>query len=255
MDAISGFLVASGRRLEYRLIRGSDVARPTLVLLHEGLGSLSMWRDFPERLAALTGCDVLAYSRYGYGSSDILAAPRNADYLHHEALDSLPEVLEQLKITQPVLIGHSDGGSIALIHAGNLALRGLVVLAPHVYAEEMTLVGAQTIREQFETGILRKLLQKYHRDPVSTFYGWNDAWLSDQFRSFDIRPLLSKISCPVLGIQGCQDEHGSMVHIDEIAARATDVQLLKLDDCRHSPHIDQRDRVLHAIAAFCETLH
>lgn len=247
-------LIASGRRLEYRLIGGSDTNRPTLVLLHEGLGSLSMWRDFPERLATLTGCSVLVYSRYGYGWSDVLAEPRDASYLFHEALVSLPEVLKQLDISKPVVIGHSDGGSIALIHAGNFDTRGVVVLAPHIYAELKTLLGAKAVREQFEKGVLRKLLQKYHRDPVSTFYGWNDAWLSEQFRSFDITSLLSRISSPVLGIQGNQDEHGSMVHIDEIATRAKDVQLLKLDDCRHSPHIDQRDKVLHAIDAFCRKL-
>ncbi|WP_292936163.1 alpha/beta hydrolase [Noviherbaspirillum sp.] len=249
------YLIASGRRLEYRLTRVSDASRPTLVLLHEGLGSLSMWRDFPERLATMTGCSVLVYSRYGYGWSDVLAEPRDAGYLFHEALVSLPEILKQLDISKPVLIGHSDGGSIALIHAGNFGAHGVVVLAPHIYAEVKTLLGAKAIREQFEKGVLGRLLQKYHRDPVSTFYGWNDAWLSEQFRSFDITPLLSRISCPVLGIQGCQDEHGSMVHIDEIATRAKDVQLVKLDECRHSPHIDQRDKVLHAIDAFCRRLH
>lgn len=255
MEVTSGYLVASGRRLEFRLTRASDVNRPTLVLLHEGLGSLSMWRDFPERLGAMTGCSVLIYSRYGYGLSDILDEPRNADYLHHEALVSLPEVLLKLNVTDPVLIGHSDGGSIALIHAANLKVRGVVVFAPHVYAEVKTLLGAQAIRQQFEKGKLEKYLKKYHLDPVSTFYGWNDIWLSEQFRSFDITSLLSKISSPVLGIQGLQDEHGSMVHIDEIATRAENVQLVKLDDCGHSPHIDQRDEVLKAIDAFCRSLH
>lgn len=248
------YLMAQGRRLEFLHLPAPDAGVPTLVLLHEGLGSLSMWRDLPRQLSARTRFGLLVYSREGYGNSQVLSGPRHSSYLQHEALAVLPDVLGQLGISDPVLVGHSDGGSIALIHAAHRPVRGVVVLAPHLFAEEMTLLGAHAVRRDYRHGVLKRLLSRYHLDPDATFYGWNDAWLSPAFRAFDIRHLLGKITAPVLAIQGRDDPHGTMIHIREIADRAANVQLLELSNCGHSPHIDQRMTVLQAISVFCRRL-
>ncbi len=253
-----GFVEAGGHRLEYVLYAAHQTARPTLVFLHEGLGSISLWRDFPQRVAQATGCRTLVYSRYGYGNSDVLAAPRAPDYMHVEALESLPAVLAALGIERPLLIGHSDGGSIALIHAGDgrWPCAGVAVLAPHLFVEEVSVRGIEETVRVFETTDLPQKLARHHRDARRTFYGWADIWLSADFRAWNIEDSVRALRCPVLAIQGEDDEYATMAQIDRIAALAegAEVELLKLADCRHSPQRDQADAVAAALAAFVERL-
>jgi pimeloyl-ACP methyl ester carboxylesterase len=252
----SGFVKAWGRNLEYQLIPAHQINRPTLVLLHEGLGSVSMWRDFPTRLAAATGCRTLVYSRYGYGRSDLLQEPFGTDYMHREARESLPEVLAALGIENPLLVGHSDGASIALLHAGaGHPVAGLVLMAPHCFVEDVSIRSIAAAKVAFETTDLPAKLGRYHRDVDKTFRGWNDIWLHPDFRSWNIEDCLPHIRCPILAIQGEDDEYGTMAQIEAIAAQATgspDVELLKLADCRHSPHRDQAAAVIDAIGRFTD---
>ena len=255
----SGFITAGGHSLEYQLIPAHQINRPTLVLLHEGLGSVAMWRDFPARLASATGCRTLVYSRYGYGQSDVLQEPFGIDFMHREAREALPELLAALNIESPVLVGHSDGASISLLHAGDgrFAVAGLVAMAPHCFVEDISIRSIEAARRAFETTDLPDRLAKYHRDVRRTFYGWNDIWLDPEFRSWNIENCLSDIRCPILAIQGEDDEYGTMAQIEAVAAQASgspDVELLKLADCRHSPHRDQSVAVIDAIDRFLEML-
>src|SRR5688572_28022980 len=186
---------AAGHALEYQWIEGSE---PTLVFLHEGLGSIGQWRDFPERVARATGCRALVYDRYGYGKSEVLQEKRvGVDFMHREGLVALPEILSQLKIEKPILIGHSDGASIALIHAGRHAVRGVAVMAPHVFIEDICIDSIQQAKKQFETTDLPQRLGKYHRDARKTFHLWADAWLDPAFRDWNIEAYLPGIRCPV----------------------------------------------------------
>lgn len=256
----SGFVKVGGHSLEYQIFPAHQINRPTLVLLHEGLGSVAMWRDFPARLAAATGCRTLVYSRYGYGESDVLDAPFATDFMHREAREALPELLAALDIRKPVLVGHSDGASIALLHAGDgrFEVAGLVVMAPHCFVEDISIRSIEAAKVAFETTDLPARLGKYHRDVRRTFYGWNDIWLNPEFRSWNIEDCLPQILCPVLAIQGEDDEYGTMAQIEAIAAGATaapDVELLKLADCRHSAHKDQPLAVIEAINRFTESLN
>lgn len=244
-----------GVPLEYRLLPGNRSA-PTLVLLHEGLGSVAMWRDFPDRLAAATGCRTLVWSRQGYGWSGPLTATRTMHYLHEEALQRLPRLLAALAIERPLLVGHSDGGSIALIFAAAFPedLAGAVVLAPHEFVEEKALLGIRLAGETYANSDWPRKLGRYHRDPDAVFRAWHDTWLSPEFRSWDITGCLSKITCPILAIQGEDDEYATMRQIECIAEAAPDVDLLKLADCRHSPHRDQPQAVIEAIVGFVDRL-
>ena len=254
----SGFIEAGGHRLEYVLYPAHQIERPTLVFLHEGLGSISLWRDFPQRIAEATGCRTLVYARYGYGRSDVLEAPRTPDYMHVEALDVLPQVLAALDIERPVLVGHSDGGSIALIHAGadRWPCAGVVVLAPHLFVEEMSVRGIEETVTVFETTDLPQKLARHHADARRTFYGWADIWRHADFRGWNIEDCLPGLRCPVLAIQGEDDEYATMAHIDRIAERAVnaEVDLRKLADCRHSPQRDQADAVAQALIGFVRRL-
>ena len=258
------FISVQGRRLETRLIAGTHAGTqagthagaPTIVLLHEGLGSISLWRDFPAMLAAVTGCAVLAYSRSGYGQSEVLESPRLVEYMHREALDVLPELLARLSISAPVLVGHSDGASIALIHAGaHPDVRGVVAMAPHVFVEDVSVKSIAEAKVAFETTDLPQKLARHHADSAKTFYGWNDIWLHADFRVWNIEEYLPSIRCPLLAIQGLDDEYGSMAQLDAIAAQAGGaVELLKLAACKHSPQRDQPGAVLAAIARFVAAL-
>jgi pimeloyl-ACP methyl ester carboxylesterase len=243
------YATIQGRRLEYIRLPG---AGPQLVFLHEGLGSISLWRDFPARLAEATGCETIVYSRYGYGQSDVLEANRYTGYMHHEALAVLPAFLDALGVANPVLIGHSDGASIALIHAGaGRPVRGLIAAAPHVFVEDVSIASIVEAKIAFETTDLPQKLGRHHRDAKRTFYGWNDIWLDPEFRSWNIEPFLPGVTCPVLAIQGIDDEYGTMAQLDSIAARVSGpVELLKLAACRHSPHRDQPDATLTAMTRF-----
>lgn len=247
-------LTAAGRSLAYQWIEGRE---PTLVFLHEGLGSVRQWRDFPARLAQATGCRALLYDRYGYGNSEVLAEPRvGARFMHDEALESLPQVLAALGVEAPVLVGHSDGASIALIHAGaSHPVRGLALMAPHVFVEEVSIRSIRQAKHTFESSDIRERLGRYHRDPVKTFYLWNDAWLDPAFRSWNIEAVLSAIRVPVLAIQGEDDEYGTMAQLDAIARQvAGPCELLKLKGCGHSPYRDQPEAVLAALTRFVGSL-
>jgi pimeloyl-ACP methyl ester carboxylesterase len=240
----------------------------TLVFLHEGLGSVAMWRDWPLRLCQGLGCAGLVYSRQGYGQSDPVADVRGPsgetagvrhgrlqhDYMHREALEVLPAVLQALNIQRPVLLGHSDGGTIALIHASHFEVAGCVVMAPHVMVEDLSVQAILAARQAYEHGPLRQRLAPFHADVDCAFWQWNDVWLSEAFRSFDIRSELRGISAPLLAIQGETDAYGTMAQIDDIAAVVPHTQLLKLAHCGHSPHRDQPEAVAQAVQRFIQQL-
>jgi len=250
------FVAAGGHRLEYERIDVGGYDRPTLVLLHEGLGSIAMWRDFPHLLAHATVSRVIVYSRYGYGRSDPLQEPREVRYMHDEALVVLPELFDALSIVNPILVGHSDGGSIALIHAGGSgrAVAGAVVMAPHVFVEDISVASIAAAREAYETTDLPSRLGRYHADVDGAFWGWNDIWLAADFRVWNIEEYLPRIQCPVLAIQGEDDEYGTMEQLARITAGAADVELVKLEDCRHSPHRDQPQATLETISRFVDRI-
>jgi pimeloyl-ACP methyl ester carboxylesterase len=234
---------------------GEESGKPPLVFLHEGLGSIKQWRDFPAKVAAATGRRALVYDRYGYGQSDVLLEKkRPIGFMHNEALKALPDLLRNQKIQKPILIGHSDGASIALIYAGSHETRGVVAMAPHVFIEPECLKSIGKISEEFENGDLAAKLGRYHRDARKTFYGWADVWLDPEFKGWDIRDdYLPKIRCPVLGIQGFDDVYGTMRQLDELA-RLSKATLLKLEQCGHAPFRDQPEKVLSAVVKFVETL-
>jgi pimeloyl-ACP methyl ester carboxylesterase len=251
------WVFAGGHRLEVVEFAARQAARPTLVLLHEGLGSVAMWRGFPAEVARVTGCRTVVYSRYGYGQSDVLEASRRPDYLHREAREALPELLAALAIENPVLIGHSDGGSIALIHAGSgFEVAGLVVMAPHCFVEDLTIRGIEEAGRAARNTDLLDRLARFHRDSRKTFQGWNDIWLHPDFRAWNIEDVLPAIHCPIVAIQGVGDEYGTMAQIEAIARGATgaEVELLALADCGHSPHKDQPEAVIAAIVRLLDSL-
>lgn len=246
-------LTAGGHRLEYRRLPGRRSGAPCLVLLHEGLGSVGLWRDFPEKLAAATGCPVLAYSRYGYGGSDPLRAPRPLHYLQDEALLVLPELLEALAVEAPLLVGHSDGASIALLHAADAPRPplGLVAMAPHVFVEEITVAGIRRAGEAFREGGLAERLARHHRDAEATFRGWHDTWLRPEFRAWNIEDRLPGITAPLLLIQGEDDEYATLAQLDAIEAGVSGPHSrLVLPGCGHVPQREREAEVLAAIAAF-----
>ena len=248
-------LTVRGRSLEVQRVAARNPGKPELVFLHEGLGSISLWKDFPALVAESTGCGVTVYSRYGNGNSELLAEPRAVGYMHDEALESLPELLAQLQIENPVLVGHSDGGSIALIYAAVHGVRGLVLLAPHVFVEDLSVASIAEARVKFETTNLPEKLARYHRDAGRTFWGWNDIWLHPDFRGWNIEEYLPRITCPVLAIQGYGDEYGTMAQVQAIARQVSGpVEVLPLARCGHSAHRDQPDAVLDAITRFVATV-
>ena len=261
----------NGVRLEVKNIAASpaNAERAALVFLHEGLGSIAMWRDWPEQLCAATGRAGWVYSRRGYGQSDSIPDVRgagrlHADYMHEEAWTVLPALLRALNVENPVLIGHSDGGSIALLHASRFDVAACVVMAPHVVVEGISITSIQEARKAFENGGLRARLARYHTDVDCAFWQWNDIWLSEEFRSFDIRDNCRSITAPLLAIQGFDDPYGSMFQIDEIArvlnktgGQVTENksnQLQKLEQCGHSPHRDQPEIATQRIAEFLRDL-
>ena len=246
-------LKAAGRSLNYEWIGSDQGGRPVLVFLHEGLGSIRQWRDFPARVAQASGCRALVYDRYGYGQSDVLKeARRTVGFMHDEALNALPEMLSSLKVENPILVGHSDGASISLIHAGAFPVTGVVAMAPHVFIEPICISSIVAAAKTFETTDLPERLGKYHRDVRKTFYGWADVWRDPQFGGWDIREdYLPKISRPVLGIQGYGDEYGTMAQLDDLKRKvAGPCELLKLENCGHSPFKDQPETTLAAIKNF-----
>ncbi|MBK5512154.1 alpha/beta fold hydrolase [Pseudomonas sp. TH15] len=240
----------SGGDIDYLLI-GGDADRPPLVLLHEGLGCIAMWRRVPYRLAAMTGRRVLAYSRFGYGHSSRAALPRRSDYMHVEAQQVLPELLAKLQLRNPLLVGHSDGASIALLHASRFPVAGLVLFAPHVFVESITLSGIAAARNSFLEGSLERQLALFHPDPKAVFEGWSSVWASDDFLEWNIEHCLADIDCPVLVLQGDRDEYGTLAQLDSIEQKIPAVVTRHcLMDCGHSPHLDQTEHTLDLIVEF-----
>lgn len=249
------FATAAGRKLEYQRIE-ADAAKPLLVFLHEGLGSITQWRDFPARVVAATGCPALIYARYGYGQSDVLQAPREPDFMHDEALVALPQLLAALGIANPILLGHSDGASISLIHAGaGHPVRGVIVEAPHVFVEEHGGHGIRAAGDAFRNTDLPRKLGKHHRDAAKTFHGWYDVWMSGEFPKWNIEASLPGIHCPVMCIQGEDDAYGTMAQLNAIARQVTGpCELVKLADCGHTPHKEQPEKTLAAVTRFVQSI-
>jgi pimeloyl-ACP methyl ester carboxylesterase len=242
-------------RIEHAWIGTERPDAPLLIFLHEGLGSLSMWRDFPQRLCAAAGCRGLVYSRPGYGRS----TPRphderwGVDFMHRQAHELLPALRQALRIEQPAwLVGHSDGASIALLHAAQHpeAVAGLVLMAPHLFVEDVSVSSIERTRELFKSTDLAQRLARHHDDVDSAFWGWNDIWLDPTFRSWNIEAEVARVRCPVLAIQGIADEYGTLEQIRRIRTHLPSAQLLELPDCGHSPHRDQPAQVVTASARF-----
>ncbi len=251
------FVEINGHRLEYAEIAPRRASAPALVLLHEGLGSLAMWRDFPAKLARATGCRTVVYSRWGYGRSDRFPGPRDPRYMHREALEELPALRAALGIDDPILIGHSDGASIALIHAGSglWPVRGLVLEAPHVFVEDVSIAGIEEAKRGYEHGDLKRRLAHYHADIEGVFRGWNDVWLSSGFRTWNIEDCLPGVTCPVLAIQGVDDQYGTVAQINTVARGVKGpFEKLILDNCMHAPHRDQEADTLTAMVGFVSRL-
>jgi pimeloyl-ACP methyl ester carboxylesterase len=241
-----------GHWLETARIEVRDAATPTIVMLHEGLGSVSHWKDFPRVLAEATGAGVFLYSRFGHGGSDALEEPRSVSYMHHEAQVVLPEILHMAGIERPLLLGHSDGASIAILYAGTFPESpvGLILEAPHVFVEGITVTSIAQARVVYQESDLPQRLGRYHSNVDSLFWGWNNIWLDPRFRDWNIESYLDSIRCPVLVIQGVQDEYGTTKQIDAIQRRLPSATAVILEDCKHAPHRDRCDATLSAISQF-----
>jgi pimeloyl-ACP methyl ester carboxylesterase len=251
----------NGVKLEVQRIApgGGSTSLAPIVFLHEGLGSVAMWQGrtsaWPEQVCQATGRAGVVYSRRGYGQSDTVADVRGAgrlppDYMHAQAFEVLPALLLALAISKPVLLGHSDGGTIALLHASRFDAEACIVMAPHVVVEEVSISSIEQARAAFETGELRQRLSRYHADVDCAFWQWHDIWLSPGFRSFDIRGDCRRITAPVLAIQGVDDPYGTMAQIEQIAPTRGRVHLAKLAACGHSPHRDQPEESLRLVSEF-----
>lgn len=248
-------LTAGGRplRIEYEWAGSAPASAPLLVFLHEGLGSVAMWRDFPARLCDAAGVRGLVYSRPGYGRSTPRPADEHwsPDFMHVQAREVLPALLHAVGVRErPWLFGHSDGGTIALLHAAAFpeAVQGVIVLAPHIFVEEISVTSIRQAREAYLGTDLRQRLARYHDDPDSAFFGWNDVWLDAAFRSWNIEDELGTIRCPLLAIQGLDDEYGTLEQVRGIARRVPQARLLELAACGHSPHRDQPEAVIGAVS-------
>jgi pimeloyl-ACP methyl ester carboxylesterase len=254
MVGTSGFVTIDGSRLEYVWHGPPAGEAPTIVFLHEGLGSVTRWRGFPASLCERLEWGGLVYSRQGYGGSDPLGVPLSPDFMHREALEVLPRLLDSFAIRRPVLFGHSDGASMAVIYAGSTgaAPAALIAEAPHVFVEDLTVASIARIREAYDSSDLRTRLERHHRSNVDRlFESWTRVWLSHEFRRWSIEDSLPAIACPTLVIQGRDDEYGTLRQVEAIVAGAAGrVETLLLDRCGHSPHIDHPAAVQSAAAAF-----
>jgi len=245
-------------RIEHAWIARERRDAPLVVFLHEGLGSLAMWRDFPQRLCSAAGVRGLVYSRPGYGRSTPRAAEEawGLDFMHRQGHEVLPALLEALHVQEPVwLFGHSDGGSIALLYAARYTdcTAGAIVLAPHILVEDLSVASIEKARSAYRDTDLRARLARYHDDPDSAFWGWNDIWLHPPFKQWSIEREIGSIACPLLAVQGIDDEYGTLEQIRGIARRVPQTRLLELPDCGHSPHKDQAARVIAACVAFIQS--
>lgn len=248
-----------GGRIEARWIGPPPEVAPTLVLLHQGLGCAAMWGAYPAKLARATGWGALVYSRYGYGGSAPCILPRPTRYMHDEALEVLPALIAAAGLREHALVGHSDGGSIALIHAGGAAQAGLIgvaVEAPHVFIEDISVASIRAAGERFRASDWPERLRRYHGDNLDcAFWGWQRAWVSPEFRVWNIEDYLPRIQVPVLAVQGSDDEYGTMRQIGAIVAGVGGtVEAVKLAGCGHSPHRDRPDEMLARLAGFIAAL-
>ncbi len=231
-----------------------DTNRAPIVLLHEGLGSAGLWRGFPAEVSDATGRRLIAFSRFGHGRSAPPRRRRTIAFFHEEALEVLPELLGQLDAGEPVLLGHSDGASIALIHAAQHPVAGLILLAPHVIVEDITVEAIRATREDYLRGDLRERMARHHDDPNAAFWGWCDVWLDPEFRRWSLEDEVGRVTAPALLIQGADDPYGSLEQLERIEARARGrVERLVLPG-GHSPHLEQQERVVEAVSAFASTL-
>ncbi|MCM2253425.1 MAG: alpha/beta hydrolase [Ramlibacter sp.] len=250
----------NGVRLEVqRLAGGRGASRAPIVFLHEGLGSVSMWRDWPASVCAAAGREGFVYSRRGYGKSDPTPDVRGAgrlgpDYMHREALEVLPGLLRALGLQVPVLLGHSDGGTIALIYAARFPVSACVVMAPHVIVEDLSVRSISEARTAYQSNDLRGRLARYHADVDTAFWQWNDIWLSPEFRDFDIREECRRIQAPVLAIQGEDDPYGTLRQIEDIQPTRGPISRQVLPQCGHSPHRDQPDKTRQFVTEFLANL-
>jgi pimeloyl-ACP methyl ester carboxylesterase len=250
----TGFLTIGTSDLEYRLIGPAPDDAPTIVMLHEGLGSVGLWGEFPEKLQAATSAGVFVYSRAGYGASTSVTLPRPLDYMHIEALESLPKLLDAIGFRRGLLLGHSDGASIAAIYAGGVAdhrVRGVAMIAPHFVVEDISVTSIAEIKRAYETEDLRTKLERWHRDVDNAFYGWNGAWLDPKFRDWDISEYLAYIRVPVAILQGADDQYGTIRQI-EIAQEECycPVDVTTIPGAGHSPHREAPEATLDAISEF-----
>jgi pimeloyl-ACP methyl ester carboxylesterase len=249
-------IVTTHGRVEAEWWGPSPDAAPTIVLLHEGLGCIALWRDIPTKLQEATGLGVLAYSRFGYGGSDPIQLPRPMSYMHDEALHVLPEILDLTGIRKAILIGHSDGGSIAAIHAGGTQdprLLGVAMMAAHFFVEELNVAAIAQIKETYRTGDLRHRLARYHTDVDAAFNGWADAWLDPRFKAFDITGYLEAIRIPILGLQGSDDPYGSDEQLHVLKRHTTaPTQTLIIPGARHAPHLEAPEPTLSSLIAFVQ---
>lgn len=249
---------AAGKNIEAGWHGPAPEEAPTLVLLHEGLGSLAMWKEFPQQLAERTGYGVLVYSRPGYGNSDPVELPRPLAYMHEEASRTLPAVLDQAGVRKAILVGHSDGASIATIYAGSrqdFRVRGLVLIAPHFFVEDISVRSITAVKDAYQTSDLRARLAKYHRDVDVAFWGWNRAWLDPDFRRWRIDEYLAYIRVPILIVQGEDDEYGTPAQI-AVAQQETycPLEVRMLPGAGHSPQVDRPQETLEAIGEFVTRL-
>lgn len=254
----SGFLRIGESDLEYRMIGPAPDQAPTIVMLHEGLGSAALWGDFPDRLQAVTGLGVFVYSRAGYGASSAVTLPRPLDYMHREALDVLPKLLNQIGFRRGLLVGHSDGASIAAIYAGGVQdhrLRGLALIAPHFVVEDVSVASIAEIKRAYEATNLRQKLARWHKDVDNAFHGWNGAWLDPKFRAWDITDYLAYIRVPIAIVQGEADQYGTTRQI-EIAQEECycPVEVTLLKGAGHSPHREAAGPTLDAMAEFASAV-
>jgi pimeloyl-ACP methyl ester carboxylesterase len=254
----AGFLDVGGRRLECASFGPPPDEAPTLVLLHEGLGCVELWRDFPSRLQAATGFGVFVYSRLGYGASDPRPLPRPLDYMTREAVDVLPRVLDAVGFQRGVLVGHSDGATIAAIHAGSVEdfrVRGLVLMAPHFFTEPGGLASIRAACAAYDQGDLKRKLARYHSNVEAAFRGWCDAWLDPGFERWNVADVIDYWRIPALVIQGHDDEYGTLAQVSEIETRTySPVDKLILDGVKHHPHLEAQEATLAEIADFCTRL-
>jgi pimeloyl-ACP methyl ester carboxylesterase len=255
---VRGEIIADGKRLEAIAYGPPPDQAPTIVMLHEGLGCVALWRDFPAKLAAATGHGIFVYSRAGYGGSERIDLPRPLDYMSREARFSLSAALDAIGLERGILLGHSDGASIAAIYAGERSderIKGLVLMAPHLFTEEAGLASIAEARRAYTTGDLRAKLAKYHADVDNAFLGWNGAWLDPGFKAWNIEDAVGRWRIPALVIQGVDDQYGTLPQVRAIEARSpAPVTSLILEACRHSPQIDQPQTTLEAIARFCASV-